>query len=91
MIEKCGISAEKVRVIYNGLSEIPIAVPLAKRPLNVLTVANFSPRKGHLEYLLAIKNVHRLYQMFGILVGGMTCTERFRDNFSGGNGWFCKL
>ena len=61
LIEKCGISAEKVRVIYNGLSEIPInAVPLAERPLNVLTVANFSPRKGHLEYLLAIKNVHKI-------------------------------
>ena len=61
LIEKCGISAEKVRVIYNGLSEIPINVaPLAERPLNVLTVANFSPRKGYLEYLLVIECVHKV-------------------------------
>ena len=33
-------------------------LPLAKRPLNVLTVANINPRKGYLEYLAAIKLVH---------------------------------
>ena len=61
LIERCGISAEKVRVIYNGLAEIPIhVVPLAERPLNVLTVANFNRRKGYLEYLLAIEGVHKV-------------------------------
>ena len=61
LIEKCGISAEKIRVIYNGLADIPIdVIPLAERPLNVLTVANFNPRKGYLEYLLAIESVHKV-------------------------------
>ena len=58
LIERCGISAEKVRVIHNGLAEIPInIVPLARRPLNVLTVANLNPRKGYLEYLSAVEIV----------------------------------
>lgn len=61
LIERCGISAEKVRVIHNGLAEIPInIVPLARRPLNVLTVANFNPRKGYLEYLVVIESVHKV-------------------------------
>lgn len=58
LVERCGISAEKIRVIYNGLAEIPTNIlPLAERPVNVLTVANLNPRKGYLEYLLAIETV----------------------------------
>ena len=58
LIERCGISAEKIRVIHNGIAQRPTKIlPLAERPLNVLTVANMNPRKGYLEYLLAIEIV----------------------------------
>lgn len=60
LVERCGISADKIRVIYNGLAEVPAnIIPLDGRPLNVLTVANLSPRKGYLEYLVAIESVVR--------------------------------
>lgn len=60
LVRRCGISADKIRVIYNGLEELPTNVsPLVDRPLNVLTVANLNPRKGYLEYLTAIENVLR--------------------------------
>tara|TARA_B110000008_G_scaffold271681_2_gene303427 strand:+ start:1691 stop:2794 length:1104 start_codon:yes stop_codon:yes gene_type:complete len=60
LVERCGISADKVRVIYNGLLSKQInLIPIVKRPLNVLTVANLISSKGHLEYLLVIKEVHR--------------------------------
>jgi glycosyltransferase involved in cell wall biosynthesis len=58
LVERCGISAEKIRVIYNGLAEKPTNIlPLAERPMNVLTVANLNPRKGYLEYLRVIERV----------------------------------
>ena len=58
LVERCGISADKIKVIYNGLAEMPTNIlPLVERPLNVLTVANLNPRKGYLEYLLAIEIV----------------------------------
>lgn len=58
LVERCGVSADKIRVIHNGLAEMPTNIlPLAERPLNVLTVANLNPRKGYLEYLSAIESV----------------------------------
>jgi len=58
LVKRCNISAEKIRVVHNGLAEMPTKIlPLAERPLNVLTVANLNPRKGYLEYLLAIESV----------------------------------
>jgi glycosyltransferase involved in cell wall biosynthesis len=61
LAERCGISSEKIRVIHNGLTEIPTKIPpISKRPLNVLTVANLNPRKGYLEYLLVIRGVHKV-------------------------------
>ena len=58
LVERCGVSSEKIRVIHNGLAEMPTNIlPLAERPLNVLTVANLNPRKGYLEYLLVIEIV----------------------------------
>lgn len=60
LVERCGISPNKIRVIYNGLAEVPANIPsLVGRPLHVLTVANLSPRKGYLEYLVAIEMVLR--------------------------------
>jgi glycosyltransferase involved in cell wall biosynthesis len=35
-------------------------IPIMRRPLNVLTVANLKSSKGHLEYLLVIQEVHRV-------------------------------
>ena len=58
LVKRCGIPKKKVRVIYNGLAKMPTKIlPLGRRPLNVLTVANFNPRKGYLEYLSAIEKV----------------------------------
>jgi glycosyltransferase involved in cell wall biosynthesis len=58
LIQRCKVPARCVQVIYNGLAEIPAEIPsLAERPLEVLTVANYSPRKGHREYLKAVQLV----------------------------------
>ena len=52
LVSLCGIPEHKVKVIYNGLSEFPSSIrALNERPLEVLTVANLSPRKGHIQYL----------------------------------------
>ena len=54
LVQRSGVSSDKVQVIYNGIADIPKnVIPLAKRPLNVLTVANLIPDKGHIDYLLA--------------------------------------
>ena len=56
--QRCGVSSNKIQVIHNGIANIPKnVIPLAKRPLNVLTVANLNPYKGHMDYLLAIEAV----------------------------------
>ena len=61
LVERCGISTDKVRVIYNGLARKQTKlIPIVRRPLNVLTVANLISSKGHLEYLLVIQEVHRV-------------------------------
>lgn len=58
LIQRCKVPARCIQVIYNGLAEIPTEPPsLAERPLEVLTVANFSPRKGHREYLKVVRLV----------------------------------
>lgn len=58
LVERCGVPADKVKVIYNGPGKMPINIlPLAKRPMNVLTVANLKSGKGYIEYLLAIEIV----------------------------------
>jgi len=55
---RCKIPKEKIKVIYNGISSNQQKIiPLNKRPLEVLTVANINPRKGHAEYLKVIKIV----------------------------------
>lgn len=60
LVERCGVSSDKVRVIYNGVVEKQTKlIPILRRPLNVLTVANLKPTKGHLKYLLVIQEVHR--------------------------------
>lgn len=52
MIDRVSIPKEKIRVIYNGLSGIPKEEnPIAERPLQVITIANISPRKGYLQYV----------------------------------------
>lgn len=58
LVSRCGIPAERVFVIYNGLESLPADVhPLGERPLEVLTVANLNPRKGHREYLQVVREV----------------------------------
>lgn len=58
LVSRCGIPAGRVFVIYNGLESMPADVPpLGERPLEVLTVANLNPRKGHREYLQVVREV----------------------------------
>ncbi len=58
LVSRCGIPADRVFVIYNGLEAWPTEVPpLCERPMEVLTVANLNPRKGHREYLQAVREV----------------------------------
>lgn len=58
LVSRCGIPVERVFVIYNGLESLPIDVPqLGERPMEVLTVANLNPRKGHREYLHVVREV----------------------------------
>lgn len=58
LISRCGTPAERVSVIYNGLELLPVDVPpLCERPLEILTVANLNPRKGHREYLQVVREV----------------------------------
>ena len=60
LIEQCGIVGERVHVIYNGVDTLPDVLPnFNDRPLEVLTVANLNPRKGHREYLQVIQAVVR--------------------------------
>jgi len=66
----CGVPAGKVRVIYNGLADLPQRVGNHERPLTVVTVANLNPRKGHVEYLDVIERVHAcLPQVRFVFVG----------------------
>jgi glycosyltransferase involved in cell wall biosynthesis len=58
LVSRCRIPAGRVFVIYNGLESLPADVPpLSVRPMEVLTVANLSPRKGHREYLQVVRAV----------------------------------
>lgn len=58
LVSRCGVPAGRVFVIYNGLESLPADVPpLSERPLEVLTVANLNPRKGHREYLQVVREV----------------------------------
>ena len=58
LVSRCGIPEAKIHVIYNGLESLPTKVPeLKDRPMEILTVANMSPRKGYLEYLQVVQEV----------------------------------
>lgn len=58
LVKRCHIPEKKIAVIHNGLDFLHYSVvPLSKRPMEVLTVANLNPRKGHLEYLHVIQTV----------------------------------
>ncbi len=69
----CGVPTKKIRVIYNGLSDLPGQVgqvDAGERSMNVVTVANLNPRKGHAEYLDVIQRIHaRLPQARFIFIG----------------------
>ena len=57
---RVGIPESKIAMIHNGLDYLPArGKPLSNRPMRVVTVANLSPRKGHLEFLDVIEEVLR--------------------------------
>ena len=58
LVRRSHIPEKKIHVIYNGLESIPAWIPpLQERPIEILTVANLSARKGYLEYLEVIRKV----------------------------------
>jgi glycosyltransferase involved in cell wall biosynthesis len=58
LVSLCQINPKRVSVIYNGLNTTPsVPIALKERTMEVLTVANLNPRKGHLEYLATVKDV----------------------------------
>ena len=71
LVNRCLVSADKIKIIYNGIAEMPTdIVPFLERPLNVLTVANLNPYKGHLEYLSAIESVlEEIFDIHFIFIG----------------------
>ena len=51
LVQRCGIDKRNIYVIYNGIDTVPEYPPnFDVRPLEVLTVANLNPRKGHREF-----------------------------------------
>jgi glycosyltransferase involved in cell wall biosynthesis len=58
LVKKSNIPEDRITVIYNGI-DIPKQklVPLIKRPMEVITVANMRLSKGYLEYLDVIRRV----------------------------------
>jgi len=95
LISICGIPSKKVHVIYNGLESVPNnIVALNKRPMLVLTVANLSPRKGHVEYLLIIQQlVKKIPNLKFVFVGRDNMNGRVQeciDKMGLGNFVFCK-
>ena len=58
LVSRCGIPIERVFVIYNGLETFPKDVSqFNDRSMEVLTVANLNPRKGHRQYLEVVRKV----------------------------------
>ncbi len=57
LIGRCEVPSRKVAVIYNGLDALPSCDPARARSMNVVTVANLNPRKGHVDYLDAIERL----------------------------------
>ncbi|WP_257293423.1 glycosyltransferase family 4 protein [Endozoicomonas sp. YOMI1] len=58
LVQRCGIDDTRIHVIYNGINTVPKGLPVFdNRPLEVLTIANLNPRKGHREFLQVIPHV----------------------------------
>lgn len=59
LVERCNIHPNKVIVAYNGVSLVPFtSLPHSNNnTINVVTIANLSPRKGHIRYLECITQI----------------------------------
>ena len=71
LVQRCGIDKRNIYVIYNGIDTVPEYSPnFDVRPLEVLTVANLNPRKGHREFLNVIhKVVQRVPDVRFVFIG----------------------
>ncbi|MFI4981119.1 MAG: glycosyltransferase, partial [Nevskiales bacterium] len=80
----CGVPSGKVRVIYNGLADLPAHAVNNDRPLTVVTVANLNARKGYIEYLDVIERLHaRLPQARFVFVGRDDMNGRVQQEIVG--------
>jgi len=58
LIQCCGIPDQRIHVVYNGVGSMPEWFPsYGSKELEVLTVANLNPRKGHREFLRTVNAV----------------------------------
>ena len=57
LVTRCNISDKKIFVIYNGVDVQLKPTPINHELMKILTVANYSHRKGHIEYLKIIEKV----------------------------------
>lgn len=61
LVGSCDVPDVKTLNIYNGIEISPrLANSCQESYLNVITVANLSPRKGHIEFLQAILNIRKV-------------------------------
>lgn len=58
LVDACNTPAEKTAVAHNGINppDGP-PIPWLERDPTVITIANYAPRKGYLEYLEAVRKV----------------------------------
>lgn len=62
LVERCGVDPSKIHVIYNGIDLPHDTGSVTERSgMDVITVANLSRRKGHLDYLPVIEKVSKRY------------------------------
>lgn len=60
LLNRCNIKNNDVYVIYNGVNFPSNIGSFSERPLEILTVANLSKRKGYIEYL---KNISKIIDL----------------------------
>ncbi len=77
LIKNCSLPINKIHVVYNGIKKNKVLIKeLAKRQNIVITLSNFAPRKGLIEYLDVIEKVINKNQNIKFILAG-------RDDMNG--------
>ena len=76
LLKYCGIPENKISFIYNGIDAKKLYLNKKSRNNIVLTLSNFAPRKGIIEYLNVIERVTRINGNVKFIIAG-------RDDMNG--------